>query len=143
MSIDHVLKLYSETLRSSYLHYGFWDKPDTIDFDTVTIQDIKNAQQRYIEHLRSFIPEDTNSILDVGCGIGGNTEFLLNQGFKVETLSLDNYQKSVISKKFNNKVRFNHCKFEKFAPEISYDLILQSESVCYIKIEQCFIHLTK
>ena len=139
MSIDHVLKLYSETLRSSYLHYGFWDKPDTIDFDTVTIQDIKNAQQRYIEHLRSFIPEDTNSILDVVCGIGGNTEFLLNQGFKVETLSPDNYQKSVISKKFNNKVRFHHCKFEKFAPEISYDLILQSESVCYIKIEQGFL----
>ena len=114
MSIDHVLKLYSETLRSSYLHYGFWDKPDTIDFDSITIQDIKNAQARYIEHLGNFIPEDVNSILDVGCGIGGNAEFLIKAGYKVETLSPDSFQKSVISEKFNNEVLFHHCKFEKF-----------------------------
>ena len=138
MSIDHVLKLYSETLRSSYLHYGFWDKPDTIDFDSITIQDIKNAQARYIEHLGNFIPEDVNFILDVGCGIGGNAEFLIKAGYKVETLSPDSFQKSVISEKFNNEVLFHHCKFEKFQSKISYDLILQSESVCYIKIDRGF-----
>jgi len=80
MSIDHVLKLYSETIRSPYLHYGFWDDPSSVDLDKVTLQEIKDAQNRYIEHLASFIPEDVSSVLDVGCGIGGNTKYLQNNG---------------------------------------------------------------
>ena len=79
MSIDHVLKLYSETIRSSYLHYGFWDDPESVDLETITLQSIKDAQARYIEHLASFIPESVSLILDVGCGIGGNTDFLLKK----------------------------------------------------------------
>ena len=122
MSIDHVLKLYSETLRSSYLHYGFWDKPDTIDFDSITIQDIKNAQARYIEHLGNFIPEDVNFILDVGCGIGGNAEFLIKAGYKVETLSPDSFQKSVISEKFNNEVSEINVNFVRNIPTTGFSL---------------------
>ena len=36
MPIDHVLKLYSETIQSPYLHYGFWDHPQSVDLDKVT-----------------------------------------------------------------------------------------------------------
>ena len=96
MSIDHVLKLYSETIQSSYLHYGFWDEPNSIDLDSVTLPEIKKAQERYIDHLASLIPEGVNSILDVGCGIGGNAAYLMDKGFQVETLSPDSYQHSVI-----------------------------------------------
>ena len=75
MPIDHVLKLYSDTIRSDYLHYGFWGEPNSVKIESITLQDIKNAQNRYIEHLASFIPNEVNSILDVGCGIGGNAEY--------------------------------------------------------------------
>ena len=85
MYIDHVLKLYSETIRSPYLHYGFWDDPTAVDLDRITLQHIKDAQIRYIEYLTSFIPETVQSILDVGCGIGGNAEYLLKKGYNVET----------------------------------------------------------
>ena len=138
MSIDHVLKLYSETIRSSYLHYGFWDDPDSIDLETITLQIIKDAQVRYIEHLASFIPDSVSSILDVGCGIGGNTEFLLKNGYNVEALSPDDYQKNTIITKFDNKVPFYHCKFENFTAQKKYDLILESESACYIKMDEGF-----
>ena len=114
MSTDHVLKLYSKTIQSSFLHYGFWDDPENIDLSTLSLQDIKNAQYRYIDHLASFIPSETKTILDVGCGIGGNTSFLLKKGYSLEALSPDSYQKSVIKKKFNQDVTFHHCKFEKF-----------------------------
>jgi len=134
MSIDHVLKLYSETIRSSYLHYGFWDEPDKVNLDNMTLPDIKQAQERYIDHLASFIPDDVSSILDVGCGIGGNASYLLENGFHVETLSPDTYQQSVIKEKFEGSMTFHHCKFESFIPEKTYDLILESESACYIKI---------
>ena len=138
MSIDHVLKLYSETIRSPYLHYGFWDDPFSVDLDKVTLQEIKDAQNRYIEHLASFIPEDVSSVLDVGCGIGGNAKYLQNNGYDIETLSPDDFQKSVIDEKFNGSMKFHHCKFEKFKPTKAYDLILESESACYIKINQGF-----
>ena len=138
MPIDHVLKLYSETIRSDYLHYGFWDEPNSVEIESITLQEIKNAQDRYIEHLASFIPNEVNSILDVGCGIGGNAEYLINQGYVVETLSPDDFQKSTIAEKFNNQMTFHHCKFEKFQPEKQYDLILESESGCYININKGF-----
>ena len=96
MPIDHVLKLYYETIQSDYLHYGFWDDPSTVEIESITLQEIKNAQGRYIEHLASFIPKEVNSIIDVGCGIGGNADYLTKQGYKVETLSPDDFQKSII-----------------------------------------------
>ena len=138
MPIDHVLKLYSETIRSDYLHYGFWGEPNSVEIESITLQEIKNAQDRYIEHLASFIPNEVNSILDVGCGIGGNAEYLINQGYVVETLSPDDFQKSTIAEKFNNQMTFHHCKFEKFQSEKQYDLILESESACYIRINKGF-----
>jgi MPBQ/MSBQ methyltransferase len=138
MAIDHVLKLYSETIQSSYLHYGFWDDPSVMQLESMTLQDIKNAQNRYIEHLASFIPDDVKSILDVGCGIGGNTQFLLNNGYEMEALSPDDFQKKIIREKFSDKVHFHHCKFEEFDVERKFDLILESESACYIKIDEGF-----
>ena len=138
MPIDHVLKLYSKTIQSSFLHYGFWDKPEKVDLNSLSLQDIKNAQFRYIDHLSSFIPEDIKSILDVGCGIGGNTDFLLKKGYLLEALSPDSYQKSIINKKFGEKVVFHHCKFENFESRTLFDLILESESACYINIDKGF-----
>ena len=73
MPIDHVLKLYSKSFRSPYLHYGFWDEPDKINADNLTLNDILVAQERYIEHLVSFIPKDVKTILDVGAGIAERT----------------------------------------------------------------------
>ena len=138
MSIDHVLKLYSETIRSPFLHYGFWDEPKSVDLDSVNLQEIKDAQGRYIEHLSSFIPSNVKSILDVGCGIGGNADYLHNKGYHIETLSPDDFQRTVIDGKFKGEMKFHHCKFEKFDPQQKYDLILESESACYIKIDQGF-----
>ena len=138
MAIDHVLKLYSETIQSSYLHYGFWDDPNAMKLELMTLQNIKDAQNRYIEHLASYIPDDVKNILDVGCGIGGNTKFLLDIGYEVEALSPDDFQKDVIGEKFSNKINFHHCKFEQFNAKRKFDLILESESACYIKINEGF-----
>jgi len=138
MPIDNVLKLYSETIRSSFLHYGFWDKPNDLNLELLTLNDLKNAQLKYAEHLCSYIPSNVDSILDVGCGIGGNAEYLIKKGYEVETLSPDNYQKNVIKEKFNGDLKFHHTKFENFIPTRKYDMIFESESACYIKIDAGF-----
>lgn len=138
MSIDNVLKLYSETIRSSFLHYGFWDNPEKVNIDSLTLNDLKDAQLKYAEHLCSYIPSNVYSVLDVGCGIGGNAEYLLSKGYKVDALSPDDYQKNIIKNKFNGKMDFHHTKFENFNTSCRYDLIFESESACYIKIDDGF-----
>ena len=40
MAIDHILKLYAETIRSPYLHYGFWNEPEIVNADLLSIDDI-------------------------------------------------------------------------------------------------------
>ena len=54
MAIDHVLKLYSKTIQSSFLHYGFWDDPSLVNLESMTLKEVKKAQTRYIENLSSF-----------------------------------------------------------------------------------------
>ena len=138
MAIDHILKLYSETIQSPYLHYGFWDNPESINSDLLSIEDIVKAQGRYIEHLSSFIPNEVNKIIDVGCGVGGNAAYLKEKGYEIDVLSPDVYQEEFINKKFNGEMRFYKTKFEDFKSKTVYDLILESESACYIKINEGF-----
>ena len=138
MAIDHILKLYAETIRSPYLHYGFWEEPKKVNVELLSIDDIAEAQRRYIQHLTSFIPDDVRSILDVGCGVGGNAAYLQERGFDIDVLSPDPYQEKVIKKKFNGAMQFFKSKFENFETDRTYDLILESESACYIKIKQGF-----
>ena len=135
MPIDHVLKLYSESIRSPYLHYGFWDDPESIDPNELTLDDMVKAQGRYIEHLASFIPEEVKTILDVGAGIGGNSSYLISKGYEVEALSPDEYQETVFKEKYDGQVKFHRSKFENFEPGKKYDLVFESESACYIEIE--------
>ena len=77
-------------------------------------------------------------ILDVGCGVGGNAAYLQDRGFDIDVLSPDSYQEEVIKEKFNGAMQFFKSKFENFETDRSYDLILESESACYIKIESGF-----
>ena len=135
MPIDHVLKLYSESIRSPYLHYGFWDDPESIDPNELTLDNMVKAQGRYIEHLASFIPDEVKTILDVGAGIGGNSSYLISKGYEVEALSPDEYQETVFKEKYDGQVKFHRSKFENFEPEKKYDLVFESESACYIEIE--------
>jgi len=133
MAVDHVLKWYARTIRSPYLHYGYWEDPERVDPESIGLEDIAIAQERYITRLAETIPDDVRSILDVGCGIGGNAAFLIQRGFDVEVLSPDRYQEEVIGKKFQGNLTFHRTKFENFYPTRQYDLVLESESAAYIK----------
>jgi MPBQ/MSBQ methyltransferase len=133
--IDHVLKLYAETIRSPYLHYGLWENPETVDVESTTLSEIRDAQERYIVHLADLIPAGVKTVLDAGCGIGGNTAFLKERGFEVEALSPDSYQEELFHQKFNSDVKFYRTRFESFETQKKYDLILMSESAAYIRME--------
>ncbi|MEH2142010.1 class I SAM-dependent methyltransferase [Nostoc sp.] len=116
---------------SSYLHYGYWEPLPTAG-EELTVTRLRAAQVAYTAKLLSFIPEDTKTVLDVGCGIGGNAAYLCSRGFTVEGLAPDVLQQEKFIKNTNSQVPFYLTKFEDFHTSHSYDLVLFSESSQYI-----------
>ncbi|AFZ25689.1 2-polyprenyl-3-methyl-5-hydroxy-6-metoxy-1,4-benzoquinol methylase [Cylindrospermum stagnale PCC 7417] len=116
---------------SSYLHYGYWE-PLPSPGEELTLTRLRAAQEAYAAKLLSFIPGDTNTILDVGCGIGGNAAYLLDRGFTIEGLAPDPLQQERFIQNTNGKAPFHLTIFEDFRSQKCHDLILFSESSQYI-----------
>ncbi|BAZ39090.1 hypothetical protein NIES4101_50420 [Calothrix sp. NIES-4101] len=119
---------------SSYLHYGYWE-PLPQPGEELNISRLRVAQKAYTEKLFSFIPEDVQNILDVGCGIGGNAVYLDERGFAVEGLAPDIIQQEKFIQNTKGKIPFHLTRFEDFQSSKKYDLILFSESSQYIAVD--------
>ncbi len=125
------LEYYLGMTGSPYLHYGYWESIPTSPED-LTISQLRVAQEAYCAHLLSFIPPGIKTVLDVGCGIGGNAAYLLARGFAVEGLAPDTFQQSRFLQNTYGKAPFHLTTFEKFQSPHSYELLLFSESSQYI-----------
>jgi MPBQ/MSBQ methyltransferase len=102
-----------------------WLPDDELSFDK-----LKEAQQRYEDHLVAAIPEGVKRVLDVGCGTSVMVQRLLDMGFEVEGLTPDNYQKKLFTERVD--APFHHRRFEGFRTEKAFDCIVMSESAQYI-----------
>jgi MPBQ/MSBQ methyltransferase len=122
---------YMGLTNSSYLHYGYWE-PLPTQGEELTLTRLRVAQESYAAKLLSFIPDGTKTVLDVGCGIGGNAAYLCERGFTVEGLAPDALQQERFFQNTNGQVPFYLTRFEDFQSSNSYDLILFSESSQYI-----------
>jgi MPBQ/MSBQ methyltransferase len=129
-AIDYYLGLTN----SSYLHYGYWE-PLPSAGEELTLNRLRIAQEAYAAKLLSFIPKETKTVLDVGCGIGGNAAYLCDRGFSVEGLAPDAVQEERFIQNTGGKVPFYLTRFEDFDSSHTYDLVLFSESSQYIAVE--------
>ncbi len=125
------LNYYLGLTDSPYLHYGYW-KTLPVPADELTIARLRNAQQAYTDKLLDFIPKEVKTVLDVGCGIGGNAAYLLDRAFAVEGLAPDPFQQQRFLKCTGDRAIFHLTKFEDFQATHSYDLVLFSESSQYM-----------
>lgn len=139
------LNYYLALTNSPYFHYGYWE-PLPVSVEELTIPRLRIAQEAYAAKLLDFIPKGTHTVLDVGCGIGGNAAYLLERGFVVEGLAPDPLQQEQFLKRTNGQSIFHLSKFETFKTTNFYDLILLSESSQYIAtadIARCASSLLK
>jgi MPBQ/MSBQ methyltransferase len=125
--VQPVLKLYLDLSKTNYLHFGLWKKGDKL-----TLENFQKAQERYLANLIKFIPKGVKTILDVGCGVGGNAVKLSSLGYQVTGICPDPYQEQLFRKNTKGAAKFCLSTLEKFKTEQKFDLILMSESVQYI-----------
>jgi MPBQ/MSBQ methyltransferase len=125
--VQPVLKLYLDLSKTNYLHFGLWKKGDKL-----TLENFQAAQERYLQNLISTIPKGVKTVLDVGCGVGGNAAKLLSLGYQVTGICPDPYQGQLFRKNTKGKAGFKLTTLENFNTDQKFDLIIMSESVQYI-----------
>lgn len=128
------LNYYLQLTGSSYLHYGYWE-PLPVSTEERSLFRLQIAQEAYSKKLLSFLPPNIESLLDVGCGIGGNAVFLLDQGLKVDGLAPDPFQQEKFLEKTQGRAKFYLSKFEDFQTPYPYDVVMLSESSQYMASE--------
>ena len=117
--------------KTEHLHFGYW--PDDLE---ITIDNLKKSQDYHSKKIIEAIPDNVNTILDVGSGSGGLAEKLINNNYKVDCVSPSNYLSDAIAGKLKDNVKIHRTTFEKLKIEKSFDLVLFSESFQYVNIEK-------
>jgi MPBQ/MSBQ methyltransferase len=125
------LNYYIKLTDSTDIHYGYW-QPIPSSLAELTISRLQIAQANYTDKLLSFIPPEIQTVIDVGCGIGGNAIHLLDRGLTVEGLAPDPIQKERFLERVGDRAIFHLTTFENFKSTSQYDLALFSESSQYM-----------
>ena len=123
----------TEVLGLDSLHYGYWEQEETLDLNSV-----RRAQQRYTDTLLEMIPEDVHRILDIGCGIGDNAKALAAHGYEVTCISPDHIHAAYFKDLRADNIHFINTSIENFSSEQTYDLVLMSESQGYFAMDMGF-----
>ncbi len=141
--LDLELFFCTEILKLNSLHYGYWEESEklTEGDNKLTLECLRDGQQKYTDMLIEAIPKNVKSILDVGCGIGDVSRALSKLEYDVTAISPDGNH----AKYFENhlsKLTFFQTKFEDFDIDNKFDLILMSESQNYFPTEIGFHQCT-
>ncbi|MFH1422950.1 MAG: class I SAM-dependent methyltransferase [Planctomycetota bacterium] len=137
-SKDFGLQFALSVTKSNLLHFGLWEAGET-----VTFQSIPEAQQKYAEEVLKLIPENTHTILDIGCGTGVIASQLVDRGFKVDCVSPDTLLNQKTEKEYRDKLTLYCSKFEDLEIDKKYDLLLMMESCQYLRLERSFQNCQK
>ena len=140
-SYDLELYLYSKILKNDMLHWGYFEDIN-IAPDAISVRDVEEAQMKYAENIMSLIDDKQGLVLDVGCGMGGLSAMLKQNGINVEALTPNVNQKNHIESKYQGLI-CHHAKFEDFNSEQKYKTIINSESLQYINLDSAIEHVDR
>ena len=106
-----------------HLHYGLFDRAE---------EPIARAQERSTELLWSRLPPPPVRVLDVGSGLGTTLARLIREGYDATGLTPDATQVAAIRARHGPDIPVFAARFEDFAPDRPFDLILFQESSQYV-----------
>lgn len=130
---DPQIQLYSEFLNNDMMHYGYFDDVDMRP-EHISIADIEQAQVRYTDLFLDHLTNKKDPVLDVGCGMGGLANMLVNKGFRVDALTPDRHQVKYIAGKYPG-INVIRSKYQDFPdPKPGYGTIIHAESFQYIRL---------
>ena len=134
--LDLELFFCTEILKLTSLHYGYWEEREKLKEEgtKLTLDCLRNAQQKYTDILIEAIPKNVKSILDVGCGIGDVSRVLSKLEYDVTAISPDSNHAKYFED-YLSKLTFLQTKFEDLNIDNRFDLILMSESQNYFPTE--------
>ena len=124
------LIIFKYFFHEEHLHYGYWSEGLTRD-----LAHLPEAQENYSNFLISHIPTGTETILDVGSGVGRLADKLINTGYKVDCVLPSEVLTRHARELLGNKSHIFECKYEDLETENRYDLIIFAESFQYIDLE--------
>ena len=138
------LQLYSRMLPGDFLHYGYFDDPDT-PAEEISFADLQRAQLRYAQKLIERIGVPGAPVLDAGSGMGGMLGLLRSAGHDVTGLTPDRIQVDHIRRAYPDvpvlRCRFEDTPVDRF--KAYFDTVIHAESVQYMDSEGAFAVLDK
>lgn len=120
------------------LHYGYWPHDKT-----ATAQNFAEAQQRHSQLIIDHIPEGVENILDVGSGSGNLAKKLISLGYHVDCVIPSEFLAERVKEKLDENSTIHICEFEAVETNVTYDLILFSESFQYIPMDKSIPKIQK
>ena len=138
------LQLYSRMLPGDFLHYGYFDDPDT-PAEEISFADLQRAQLRYAQKLIGRIGPPGLPVLDAGSGMGGMLGLLHSAGHDVTGLTPDRIQVDHIRRAYPDvpvlRCRFEETPVDRFKGYCG--TVIHAESVQYMESEGVFAVLDK
>ena len=118
------------------LHYGYFSDP-TIKPEEISIKNIEDAQVLYCQKIIDQITHTKDNILDVGCGMGGLAQMMIQNKLNVDVLTPNSNQIAYIRKTYP-ELKYYNSKFENIDSRNKYKTIVHSESLQYIDLDSAF-----
>jgi len=135
---DPQLELYSRILKRDFLHYGYFLDPK-VPPESISLKDIEDAQLEYARlFLKQMTPGDQRPVLDAGCGMGGLSVLLRDEGYHPTALTPDEHQIRYIREK-HGTIPTLHCKLEELDSSQyrgHFGTVITSESLQYLQLDQ-------
>ncbi len=128
------LELFTKGLGLSSLHFGLWKTGQP-----VTLDEVPKAQKNFTIKLIDMFPEDVESVLDVGAGVGDNAIYMAKKGMRVTSISPSPSQEKHFAENIlpeYENVSFIRSKYEDLEINEKFDVVLMSESCTYFPMKK-------